>query len=655
MSTSPMHLDDQGQVAEPIPDRRPDAMIAIMGSTGTGKSSLVRLITGDQNIKIGHSVESETSEIKTANHFEPDGRCITIVDTPGFDDSREGVTDTMILKKIASFLEARYKDGKKTLNGIIYLHRITDPRMGGISTRNLRMFRQLCGSDSLKNVVIVTTRWDTADADEAITRENELMTNQNFFQPLVSKGARFLRHNASKESAYQIMKQLLDKDPIPLQIQVELANGKALNETAAGSELNAQMNALIEKHKAEIQEMRKEMRKAIAEKDESWKQELEQEREKRQELLAKWNSEKQRLEEGLDSVRKHAEVEKVAMDERVEEQRKIFLDEIAKQKTKIAGMEKSLEAARQRKEIELARQSSRRNLHQREQTVIDRAHPDRKLEELLTKGISGLRAELLEESRRRQESESKAALERKELQEAIEKQRELLVHIQELNAVPEEGLLRRRMEIEDSFEKQYRPQLISTEEQKLNYEKDIDALKIEISTLRLRLSDERRSQEEFQETAQREREELEAELEKQRQGFLDKVGFLDKMEEQKVGLRSKLAEERRRRKEYEMKGEQERKKLEAAVENERRAILAGVEKQKLGFQDKIKKQEKEILLLHSMLQEARGNSGSRGNERFGTTEVEEEDDGEEEEDDGEGEGEEDEDYEEDETDEHDDD
>jgi hypothetical protein len=34
-----------------------------------------------------------------------DGVSVTLVDTPGFDDSREGVTDTDILGKIADFLQ----------------------------------------------------------------------------------------------------------------------------------------------------------------------------------------------------------------------------------------------------------------------------------------------------------------------------------------------------------------------------------------------------------------------------------------------------------------------------------------------------------------------------------------------------------------------
>jgi hypothetical protein len=62
------------------------------------------LAKDDDNIRIGHGIQSETIDIKTASYSES-GREVTLVDTPGFDDSREGVTDTNILGKIANFLQ----------------------------------------------------------------------------------------------------------------------------------------------------------------------------------------------------------------------------------------------------------------------------------------------------------------------------------------------------------------------------------------------------------------------------------------------------------------------------------------------------------------------------------------------------------------------
>ena len=65
----------------------------------------ISLISGDTSIHVGHGLESETSEIQVVRFVDPKSRRrVVIVDTPGFDDSRRGVTDTDILKKIAKFL-----------------------------------------------------------------------------------------------------------------------------------------------------------------------------------------------------------------------------------------------------------------------------------------------------------------------------------------------------------------------------------------------------------------------------------------------------------------------------------------------------------------------------------------------------------------------
>jgi predicted GTPase len=64
----------------------------------------IKLITGDEGVKIGHGVSSETSEIGVHSWKARDGRLCTLVDTPGFDDSN-GMTDSEVLDKIASFLQ----------------------------------------------------------------------------------------------------------------------------------------------------------------------------------------------------------------------------------------------------------------------------------------------------------------------------------------------------------------------------------------------------------------------------------------------------------------------------------------------------------------------------------------------------------------------
>jgi hypothetical protein len=53
---------------------------------------------------VGHSLESETSKINCAEYFNFYGRKVTLVDTPGFDDSREDISDVDILQMIGEYL-----------------------------------------------------------------------------------------------------------------------------------------------------------------------------------------------------------------------------------------------------------------------------------------------------------------------------------------------------------------------------------------------------------------------------------------------------------------------------------------------------------------------------------------------------------------------
>jgi hypothetical protein len=178
--------------------------------------------------------------------------------------------------------------------------------MGGTSNRNLKMFQKLCGEKALKNVAVVTTRWDDVqekDREATERREEELMkTKGMFFEPIIAAGGRFLRHDNTIESARRVMDQLVDNEPIALQIQIEMRDGKKVEDTAAGIELRAEMNRLIERHTNEMKDLIEEMEEAIAEKDEELRKELEAEQARMRKDLEKWEAEKKQLEGDLDSV-----------------------------------------------------------------------------------------------------------------------------------------------------------------------------------------------------------------------------------------------------------------------------------------------------------------------------------------------------------------
>ncbi|KAJ3887090.1 P-loop containing nucleoside triphosphate hydrolase protein [Lentinula edodes] len=207
--------------------------MTLMGSTGTGKSSFIRLLTNNTGVKIGNNLDSQTSDVQVFHFFDKfSGRNIVLVDTPGFDDSRNDITDTAVLKKIAEFLLNKY-DEKRKLNGLIYLHRMSDPRFGGQASRNLKMFRNLCGPSAYRNIVVLTTFWDRVSAEEGLMREEQLKST--FFSDIVAGGARFMRHDRTAQSAREVIAHILTLSPTDVQIQEEIrVDGKGLEETAAG-------------------------------------------------------------------------------------------------------------------------------------------------------------------------------------------------------------------------------------------------------------------------------------------------------------------------------------------------------------------------------------------------------------------------------------
>ncbi|KAF8122892.1 hypothetical protein EV363DRAFT_1358576 [Boletus edulis] len=232
-----------------IDQASPDAIIAVMGATGTGRFTFdcnaqtlisfvfIRLLTDDDFIHIGYNPESKTSDIQTAFYVDQmTGRRVMLVDMPGFDDAREGeVTDTHILEKIAHFFQPG-RNEERLLNGIIYMHRISDPRVGGVARKNLKMFHSLCGDASLKNVRIATTNWNRVSEQEGTT-------------PLIDGGAGLRRHTNTVESAEQI-------------IQKELRMGMTLGDTSAGTILIAGMREMQKKDEKELAGLEREMEEA---------------------------------------------------------------------------------------------------------------------------------------------------------------------------------------------------------------------------------------------------------------------------------------------------------------------------------------------------------------------------------------------------------
>ncbi|RXW14953.1 hypothetical protein EST38_g10903, partial [Candolleomyces aberdarensis] len=235
-------------------------LVAVMGETGAGKSSFINAVLGEEAALSSDGSFSCTRVVEQFGYKHKDGSTVTLVDTPGFNDygAEDAKTDAEILQMIAEFLKTQY-DEKRKFSGVVFLHPIT-AAPAGTTSKNMRMFKRLCGNDQLKNVVVVTTRWDEAcysgeGLEEAEQSEVSLMESEGLLKDLKVAGARFLRAGhfsketpqpagAQYQSPVAVVESLLGLEPVYLQIQEEMARGKPIQETAAGLVLEKEFENL---------------------------------------------------------------------------------------------------------------------------------------------------------------------------------------------------------------------------------------------------------------------------------------------------------------------------------------------------------------------------------------------------------------------------
>lgn len=162
------------------------------------------------------------------------GRIVNLIDTPGFNDSRH--SDSVVLETIGTYLKVAYAK-RVRLTGVIYLQWIYEKRMQGTAIRNLRLLKDLCGSENYGNIVLVTLGWSHPPSAQDEIRETELRTTDRFWGEFIKQGATIRRHHGGKESAIEIVKHLLDKTPVVLKFQKELAKVGIIGKTSAGEEV----------------------------------------------------------------------------------------------------------------------------------------------------------------------------------------------------------------------------------------------------------------------------------------------------------------------------------------------------------------------------------------------------------------------------------
>ncbi|KAK0734257.1 hypothetical protein B0T26DRAFT_630990 [Lasiosphaeria miniovina] len=236
--------------------REGDAVIAVMGMTGSGKSTFISYFC--DTAAAGHGLRSVTAQVEA--HVS-----LILVDTPGFDDTTR--SDTEVLREIASWLAVTYAHDIK-LAGVVYLHGIQMPRVGGPAHTNMRLFRDLCGDESMASVALVTTHWSRSSEERVAQQQryDELVSDDAFWRGMVQRGARAFKHDRGPMSARRIVEHLLGRDAevndgrgIGLRVQREIAGGATLDRTAVGVAIEARIEAMQAAYESQLGDLRREL------------------------------------------------------------------------------------------------------------------------------------------------------------------------------------------------------------------------------------------------------------------------------------------------------------------------------------------------------------------------------------------------------------
>src|SRR6266540_4040279 len=146
------------------------------------------------------------------------------------------------------------------LTGLLYHHRISDNRMVGTPSKNLRMFEKLCGKD-FQSIVLVTTMWD--EVAEKVGEWREAQLRWEYWKFMIDRGASVQRFHRTQKSAFDILAPIIDRVNArsALLLQKEMNDlGLNLSQTSAGRALYSDLRGLIARYQKLMARIRSEMK-----------------------------------------------------------------------------------------------------------------------------------------------------------------------------------------------------------------------------------------------------------------------------------------------------------------------------------------------------------------------------------------------------------
>ena len=105
------------------------------------------------------------------------------------------------------------------------------------------MFRKLCGAEKLRNVLLVSSKWDVVQEERGAEQEKELCSEETFWKSMIIQGATVLRYNNRTVTAMNLIQTIVSNNPSALKIQKQLVDDQVpLVKTDAGEDVNGEIH-----------------------------------------------------------------------------------------------------------------------------------------------------------------------------------------------------------------------------------------------------------------------------------------------------------------------------------------------------------------------------------------------------------------------------
>ncbi|KAF3927912.1 hypothetical protein ABW20_dc0106848 [Dactylellina cionopaga] len=194
--------------------------------------------------------------------------------------------------------------------GIIYLHDITEIRMGGTAKKLLGLLKNICGEEAYSYIVLGTSKWGKLTDEEymlADERERYLKTREEYWGPMCRRGAKVMRWHGDKNTARSLVEHLVvlqkGHGGVVLKIQKEIIDQKqTLGGTSAGREIKNRLSQLQETQEGKLEDINQEYIVALKTQEKEEMEEILAERRELEEKLQKSVEAQKRLEERYEKL-----------------------------------------------------------------------------------------------------------------------------------------------------------------------------------------------------------------------------------------------------------------------------------------------------------------------------------------------------------------